>query len=294
VFLKKLFFFCAISCLCHMTQAKENDEDLSEEIRIGNFALPGSQRPGPLLGIGQNIIDKNLLMGFVTQSFLYGKHRNFTLTLPELLYGIRDDLSILLGLPIAVKSKDGPNSSSGVGDFTAQLEYLFYHTDKPKVTTFATVLGSMSFPTGNYKKNPPAGLGSPSFFLGLVYVHLATDWYYYTSYGAFFGTKHKNNKPGHHFVYQAGLGKNIAYKTKKWLLTWVLELSGTYEQKNKTNGITDNNSGGNTLFLCPSLWFSTQDLILQLGVTPIIQQHRFGNQFKDHVFVSFLMGWKFN
>ncbi len=67
-----------------------------------------------------------------------------------------------------------------------------------------------------------------------------------------------------------------------------------YEQKSRTNGITDPNSGGNVVILAPSLWFSTQRVTIQAAIAPIISQHLFGNQCKDSFVISCNFSWKFS
>ena len=45
-----ILFFAALPCYADDTQTLPN---------AGNFILPNSQQPGPLIGIGENIIDQN-------------------------------------------------------------------------------------------------------------------------------------------------------------------------------------------------------------------------------------------
>ena len=130
--------------------------------------------------------------------------------------------------------------------------------------------------------------------MGLTASHLATEWYYYASPAVLLTTKHDNNtKFGNQVIYQAGFGKNIAYSPDNWIFMWMIELSGLYAQKRRIDGIIDQNSGGNVVFLGPSLWFSTERLIVQGGIAPVIYEHLFGDQPKDFVYITFNFGWKF-
>ncbi len=282
--------------LLHITTfAHIEDDENIKQLEIGNFALPGSQRMGPLLGFGQNIVDKGIVFGILEGDFTLGKkHKNFSTIIPYVIYGIRDDLSLTVEFPVAAQYKENGHSSAGISDIFAQLEYAFYHKSKERSAAYATLVGALWFPTGSVKKDPHTGFGSPSFFLGITASRMATDWYCYTSYGAFLTTKHGNhNKIGNHFYYQAGVGKNITYATGKWLFSWLLEMNGIYEQKGKAHGIIDNNSGGNTIYLGPTLWFSTQNLVVEAGVAPVVYQHHNGEQSKTSMFISFALGWNF-
>jgi hypothetical protein len=292
-FLKKVIvtsFFISMALI-----ARESDEHV-DQLRVGNFAVRGTTQPGPMFGFGQNIIDQYSGLAVAYPFVIFGKNKVFAELAPEIIYGLRDDLSILLAFPTALKVTYDGHHSSGSLDTVLQVEYAPYAQHKQTETNQISFVGSMFFPTGDECKNPPTGFGSPSFFLGVIGLHLATEWYAYTSYGVLLPTKSNNIKPGNHFLYQAGFGKNIAYKSEKWTLMWMLEMNGTYEQRTKTNGVIDNNSGDNTVILGPSLWFSTNRFVLEAGVAPVISQHFFGNQtvLKSTVTFSLYTGFRFN
>jgi len=289
--IKRIFFVCIGTSL--VLHARESDEGI-QQLKVGNFAVHGTMQPGPLLGFGQNIIDQYNTLAIVYPNWLLGPHKSFTEVFPYIVYGLRDDLSILLGFPTAARFKADGFHSSGSEDIIVQLEYALYARHMETVTNQVTLVTAMFFPSGNDCKNPPTGFGSPSFFLGITAERLTTTWLFYTSYGALLTTKHDANKSGNQFFYQAGFGKNIAYSPHKWILTWMLEMNGWYEQKSKLNGIIEQNSGFNLIMVGPSLWFSTERFALQVGVAPIVTQHLFGKQPKNSVFTSFLIAWRFD
>ena len=72
---------------------------------IGNFILPSSQIPGPLLSFGQNIIDKNETIIYLSADDFQGADRQSIDAVPSILYGITDRLSIYLVTPVAVNYK---------------------------------------------------------------------------------------------------------------------------------------------------------------------------------------------
>ena len=145
--------------------ARESDEgkDEVEQPKVGNLALPGSQQPGPLLGFGQNVVDKHDTQAFLFPDFLIGRRKSFTEMAPSILYGIRDDLSIFIELPIAAQFKSRENRSSGPEDLVVQLEYAFHTHKTATATNQMTLVTSLLLPTGNDRKEPPTGFGSPSF-----------------------------------------------------------------------------------------------------------------------------------
>ena len=74
----------------------------------------------------------------------------------------------------------------------------------------------------------------------------------------------------------------------------MIELFGIYNQRNKMHGAIDYNSGGNTFFIGPSLWFSTKQLVVQIGIAFPVAQHNHGMQAKDTYFIAANIGFKFN
>lgn len=278
--------------ICVTIVARENE--IVEQVKVGNLAVDGTMQPVPFIGFGENIISKYDMLGNVFPSWLFGKEQKFVDIFPYILYGIRDDLSVILGFPTAVSYKQGDHHSSGSSDLVVQLEYAFHETQTKVATNELTVVASVFLPTGNECKIPPTGLGSPSFFLGVTASHLATEWYCYTSYGVSLRTQRDDNtKIGKRFIYEAGFGKNIAYSPDKWMLMWMVEIVGIYDQKSKINGITDENSGSNQILIGPSLWFSSQRFLIQGGIAPVVSQHFFGVQPKSSFFAGFSASYRF-
>lgn len=284
-------FFIAYSLI-----SKESEKwvkEKIEQVHVGNFALPVSQQPGPLVGFGQNIVDKGNLQVFLYLDQLKGNHKNFSEAAPSILYGITDKLSLFIEQPIATKFKYDSFKSHGLEDFIAQLEGVIFAHETPCTVNEITLVGNIGFPTGSSSKQPPTGFGAVSFFLGFTISRTKPDWYYFTSMGGILPTSHHQTKFGKWFLYQFGVSKNIAYRSDAWILNWMIELDGWYRQRNRMRGAIDLNSGGNLIVLGPSLWFSTQKLILQGGISAAITDHNFGVQFKDRYFAAFNIGWKF-
>ncbi|MDR3646288.1 MAG: hypothetical protein P4L22_01970 [Candidatus Babeliales bacterium] len=281
------------------------ETDKLEVEKIGNFALSSSQQPGPLIGFGQNIIDKGDLQVFLYADWLRGRQKKFTEVSPSVLYGISDDLSIFIEQSIVLNFKltdpiTGRNFvAKGLDDLLIQFEYAFYNKETETYANQFTIVPAITFPTGTTNLSDlvtdtmPIGVGSPSFFLGFTACHMATDWYYFAAFGPVLTTSHKNTKFGNQFLYQLGLSKNISYETDKYIFNWMIELDGAYRQRNKILGIIDCNSGGNEIILGPSLWYSNQHFILQAGISWFIYQQFFGTQNKDTFFAAIDIGWKF-
>lgn len=266
----------------------------SKKIQVdeGNFALSTSQQPGPLLGFGQNIVDKGDFQIFTYPYYLKGHNKKFNEITPIILYGITDKLSMFIEFPITLMFKNGPLEYRGVQDIPIQLEYAFYTQEEKTTADQLTVVGNITLPIGSVLKAPPTRFGSLSFFLGLTACHTRIDWYYFTSIGGTLTTTRTGTKIGNQFLYEFGISKNLAYKGNEWIFNGMIEFNGIYQGRNTTKNILNVNSGRHQIFLGPSLWLSTKRFILQGGISCPIYQHMLGNENKDKYLIAFDICWK--
>lgn len=269
-----------------------NEQKEEEPPPIGNFSLPTSQQPYGLFAFGGNVIDKNEVQLFFFADDFKGKDKVFIDLIPSILIGVTDKFSIFLNFPFTPEFKDGNHKSSGLLDFFIQGEYAFYNKATSFYTDQATFVGNITAPTGSIKKNPPTGAGSPTLFLGWTYTRMMVNWFAFTAQGAVITTSNHKAKIGDQFLYQFGFGRNFPSRTG-WIYAWMIELDGQYNEKNIINGRIDSNSGGNTIFVTPSLWISSKDILLQFGVSVPIYQNLFGKQNRFDYALNLNFAWSF-
>lgn len=271
--------------------AKE-EEKKEEPPKIGNFSLPASQQPAALFGFGGNIIEKNEIQIYFFADALIGRKIDTVDLIPSILFGITDYCSIYFNAPFTPLLRNDGSRSRGFQDFFIQMEYVFYEKKTCTYSDQATLVGNITFPTGSTKKNPNTGFGSPSFFLGATYCHTLIEWVVFTSHGAILTTSDHGTKFGDQFLYQFGFGRTLP-SPEGWIFASMLEVDGQYNKKNRIHGHSDLNSGGNTIYVTPSLWFSTKELLIQFGVSFPINQNLFGNQNKYDYVINFNFAWSF-
>ncbi|MBI2774478.1 hypothetical protein HYX58_00510 [Candidatus Dependentiae bacterium] len=264
------------------------------QLPFGNYALPTSQQPGPLFGFGQNVIDEGDLQAYMYIDHFRGKKVLIDEYMPSILYGATDRLAILAGVPYFAKFEYGANTSSGAGDFFTAFEYAYYRRDSLYDGAQATVLAAISAPSGSFKKNPPTGFGSVGFFLGTTAEYMDTVWYEFAALGVQLVTPHDGTQLANDYFYQLGLSRNISYGPRQWVFNAMVELTGLYSKRDKVSGIINPNSGEHIVFIGPSLWWSTQQFLVQAGVAFPIVQHLNGQQNKVAFQFSLNMAWKFN
>jgi hypothetical protein len=260
---------------------------------IGNFSLPPSQQPGSLLSFGENIFNKGEMQFFTFGDYLRSAKSYGTEVGAALIYATTDSSSLLISNAYSLRQKEGNFHSSGFGDMALQYEYAFYAAANREFSDQATIVAQTLLPTGTVTKNPATGFGSPSYFLGGTFLRNYVDWLFFTSHGVLVTTSHHGIKVGNEFLYQAGLGRNIAYLSSEWIFNWALEATGQYSEKAKIMGVKSPNSGGNFILLTPSIWFSTKDIIFQFGVAKPIYQHLNGIQNKIHYIILSTFTWTF-
>lgn len=264
-----------------------------QQVKEGNFALATSQQPGPLFSFGQNIVDKHNALGFGQLDYMRGDNSSYTTVMPQLIYGIRDNVSLFALFPVAARFKEKGHTISDCGDLVLQLEYAPYFIELERETIQITLVGNLTLPTGSADIVPETGFGAPGFFIGATASYIAVDWYVFASSGGQLTTTHNGTKFGNQFLYQAAVGRNL-HHMQKWILLGLLEFNGIYTGRDVRNGCIDCNSGGNIFYIAPSLFLSSEHLICQVGFAGIVGQHLFGCQDPLRYRVDFLIGWKFN
>lgn len=274
------------------TNKTDEAEQKPKPPKIGNFALPTSQQPAALFGFGGNIIDKGEVQFYFFADKFVGKDKITTDLIPSVLFGVTNELTIFFNFPFTPNLRDGCQRSRGLEDFFVQLEYSFYNKSTHCYVDQATVVANITAPTGSIKKNPPTGFGSPSFFIGGTYYRTWVDWFVFAAPGAILTTSDHRNKFGDQFLYQCGFGRNIP-SPAGWIFAWMIEVDGQYNKRNRIRGVLDPNSGGNAIYVTPSLWISSKEILLQFGVSLPVNQNLFGRQRKFDYALNLNAAWSF-
>ncbi len=243
-----------------------SSESISEPPIQGNFALPTAQQPGPFLAFGQSLIDKNQVQLYISSTIFRNESQTLKTITPNLVFGLSDQASILISTPIAVNYANETSHSHGLGDAYFQGEYAIYDKANANYADQLTVVGGLTLPTGSFEKEPSTGIGSNSYFFGTTFNRMSVDWLGFASSGLNWITKHDNFKQGNQFLYQLGLGRNIKSEPGKYIFSGLIELLGTYSEKDRLRSEIDPDSGGNLVVVTPSLWFSTPKMFYQLGL----------------------------
>lgn len=266
-------------------------EEKNKNLLLGNFSVPLMTQIAPLVSFGQLLVGEKALLSQLTGTHTQGHNSYNDVIAPNVIYGIRDDFSALFFLPFTPKSRLGPSHSSGINDILVQCEYGFYGKRLSSYTMQATVVANVQFPTGSSGKNPPTGAGSFSYFLGTTYAYTSFNWYAFVSSGVNLTSSHHGTKFGNSYLYQWGFARYIdPLSPPGWVFDVMIEFDGTYAEKDKIQSLTDPNSGGNSIFVTPSIWLSSKRWILQWGISFPLVQSLNGHQDKIKYSIDYILG----
>jgi hypothetical protein len=285
--MQRRLYSLLILSFCSALSAKT----LVEPSPIGNFSVPLVTQISPLISFGQLLIGKNALLPQFSGEYTKIENGYLDNIEPNIIYGILDDLSILLEVPFTPKSQNNGSHSAGFEDLLLQLEYGLYSKTRTDYTLQATLVGNIQAPTGSNRKIPLTGNGSFTYFLGTTFAYLSANWYAFASPGVNLTTSRHHTKIGNSYLYQWGVARYIKQLSPpNWIFDIMLEFDGTYAEKNIVNGSAYLNSGGNTLVMTPSVWLSSKYIILQWGMGFPIVQSLNGNQSKTNYSISYNLG----
>ncbi len=219
-----------------------------------------------------------------------GLEREFTATTSVSVagYGLSPKLALFGILPLAhkeLKTPAGKRKASGLGDIRLFARYTLFQDDGPGQTFRIAPFAGVELPTGKHNDRDalgllptPVQLGSNSWdpFAGVVMTYATTDWQVDTS------VSYQDNRKGSGVERGNVFKADVSAQVRLWpgeltastssFLFGVLEANLVHEEKTKLNGITNQNSGGTTLFIAPGLQYAAKSWIAEVLVQiPVVQ-----------------------
>lgn len=267
-------YFIFLSILVPFLAFAQEDEKENQPLPIGNFSIPTVTQVAPLASFGQLIIGKDAVLPQLYGCYSQNQHGYQSTIAPNVIYGIREDFSVLFYVPFDPASQSYESHSSGIEDILVQLEYGYYNKSQKDYTLQGTVVANVQFPTGSCTINPRTGNGSFSYFLGTTFAYLSYNWYAFLSPGVNLTTQQNRTKFGNAYLYQCGIARYIKQLSPPgWIFDLMVEFDGTYLEKDKIQGVIDPDSGGNSIFITPSIYLASERVLIQWGVSlPLIQE----------------------
>lgn len=207
----------------------------------------------------------------------------------EIHYGVTEDLTIGLSVPLVQKSErtgmapgidQVARDATGVGDVLVRTKFRFWQDLFPNGNHQATVFAGAKLPTGRTSTEPPLGSGSTDLLAGAA-VSRETQWYYvWASALARLNTRGTGDvRRGDELRYDAAVG--VRPYVPEWTapdLMLLVELVGVTAGRTSGPGGDDANTGGTVLALAPGLWLTYRNWALKAGVKLPVHQRLNGTQ----------------
>lgn len=270
-----------------------------EQVPEGNFALAISQRPRPLFSFGQNMVDQGDFLASEVMVFMPGNRRSEFVNAVTFLYGFTDYFHAFVCIPGPVYRKVDTIKATKLGNINIQAEYQFMQKETTTSALKATVYANIFTSTGILVEPSPVNFSHyeinnaiGAFLLGTIWYYTAIDWYGFMAVANLFPFKKNDIQLGQNFFFQSGIGHNLGIYDDK-ILFLLLEFYIVRNQHNIVSGLRDINSGGITMFLGPSFWYSTERIIFQTGIDIPVLQKLNGDQPKSTFYGSIALTYKF-
>jgi hypothetical protein len=293
-----VFFFFSSPVLAAKGQGGiDKDSKISSDEKhppfVGNFLVPTSQRPGPLIGFGLNFIGENRVQTYAHGETTRGTNRTQEAVGGSVAYGITDDLAIYLSPPSAEGVRDRDQKTTGWSNIGLQVNYALYTGSTTSFEEIISLAGAVSPPTASTNSGLLQGGKNTRVLLGGVFARMYPEWYGFTSQGVLLGSRLGQVGVGHEFLSQFGLGKNILTLKSGWIFAVLMEVDGQFIRKSQINGQTAPDSGGNIITVAPSLWISSETWVFQIGGGGYLVQELNGAQDKNNYFLIANIGIAF-
>ena len=200
----------------------------------------------------------------------------------EIIYGLRENLSLTGRIPFILEKKEDGATSSGLGDISLRGKFRFFKKDYLGAQNKAALIGGIKFPTGDEDKKPPVGTGSFDYLAGLTAGHESLKWYYFGTLRYWFNNKDGIKEKGDLFLYDISFGlRPVLREYYEHDLVTLLEFSGEHRNRDKVDNLQDDDTGGDILYLGPTFLWSYRNWMIKGGVQLPIYQDLNGEQKKE-------------
>jgi hypothetical protein len=252
----------------------------------GNFAH--RMAPGTTFGFGQNILEANHVYWYPYFQQQAGMATNQIEIVPAILYMFSDSLSLYMGLPLLLQQKNNDCSQRGVENLFVQGEYVFIDYTARDVEYMGTLVANVSLPTTHLSTHCSClqtttltATAPTSFFIGVTASRLSEKWYLYGSAGTTLSTTKDHTTLGAIVYYQWGVGRNLGNPGGITTLGSI-EFNGIYSRPDMMCDTKDKNSGGNIIYIGPTLCLTGDHWFLSGGIQAATVQQLNGIQNKTH------------
>lgn len=199
----------------------------------------------------------------------------------EIIYGVTEDLSLTIEVPHIIEKKEKRGISDGLGEVALRGKYQLFKKDTLGAQDKVSLIYGLKLPTGNEDKKPSLGSGSFDHLFGLSAGHESTTLYGFATGRYLLKTESGNEEKGDRAIIDIAFGFRPWLRPyKSWDLVVLFENSYIFSQKNKLNGVKQENSGGHKILTGPTFLWSIRNVMVKGGIQFPVWQDLNGNQEK--------------
>lgn len=175
----------------------------------------------------------------------------------EVLYGVTSDLSITLQVPQLLEREESGETGHGLGDIELRAKYQFFRQDLLGAQHKVSGIFGIKAPTGDEDADPQLGTGTSDLLFGASYGFESRTWYRFLTARYRWRTERGGRDPGDRLFIDGAIGyRPWQGEYTEWDLVALLEINVEFESKSEVANATLHNTGGDTLWLGPSILFS--------------------------------------
>ncbi len=225
------------------------------------------------------------------------------------VYGLNPDVALFISIPYTNRRLETLNNESrqsrGIGDARVFARYTVYQNDFQGGSFRVAPFVGIKLPNGEddqrdtlgqLPRSVQSGTGSWDLFGGLVATYGTVDWEVDGQ------LSFQENTEAHAFETGDRVRADVSFQYRLFpaklvadtnhFINGVLEANLIYMNNNRLAGVSDENSGGTTLFLVPGLQYVAERYIAEISVQiPVVQNLKGVALESDYIFRT---GMRFN
>ncbi|MCH8029285.1 MAG: hypothetical protein IH874_05085 [Candidatus Dadabacteria bacterium] len=212
----------------------------------------------------------------------------------EILYGLKDNLSLILKVPQILGREVGGETERGLGDIEFRTKYRFFKRDTLGAQNKVSGIFGIKVPTGDDDAEPALGTGTTDFLFGGSYGYESRTWYHFATARYRFRTESGSRDPGDRLFIDGAIGyRPWRREYLEWDLVTLVEMNTEFEFKDELRGVRLPDTGGNIIWLGPTALLSYRNIMFKGGAQFPVYENLNGNQDSSSVRVVFAAEYHF-
>lgn len=219
-------------------------------------------------------------------------------------YGVNEKLTLVGMLPYVDKSLEMRDAgikrnNQGLGDLAAFVRYTVWQQNAQSRTFRVSGFGGLTAPTGDNDTSdrlgrlPPSlqtGTGTWNWFGGAVATYQVLD------FEVDAAISYHNNRAANELEVGDELRLDLSGQYRLWprelsdgvpsFVYGVLELNTHHQDRNRINGVSNDNSGGTTVWLSPGVQYVTKRWVWEAAVQKPITQDLHGSALEEESIIA--------